>query len=225
MPRHGHAVISAGPFAVITVVCIMGSANLYYALGIYSIGESFVRMWRMIIMMESDVHDLEKRPLARMYLADDNRTIHHTYAKQTEDYLGVVILLVILTFIMGLSLMNIFIAVLGSAYNESRRIQEVFYQRHVAHKVIEAQSIRTGFRLILDALYHYTQCLNTRCHRRYQNDQLQQMRQQQRQLENPERNIFGRTGGSVCANSFRKMNSTVVQGGSQFLWVCHRRTE
>merc|ERR1719440_724614 len=42
--------LDVGPFVVVMGVCLVATANLYYALGIYGPIRSFVIIWRLIIL-------------------------------------------------------------------------------------------------------------------------------------------------------------------------------
>merc|ERR1719506_517192 len=75
-------------------------------------------------------------------------TIHQESARKTDYWIVIRLLLIVFSAVFGVSLMNLFIAVLTVSYSKAKEKDLIFFSRLQAHKVIETQAIRIGGRLI-----------------------------------------------------------------------------
>merc|ERR1712137_1113777 len=134
-----------GPFCIVTVVCLLGSTNLYYAFGLYDPFRCFSIMYRLIVFSELSPDELENKFASDMRIGDDG-TIVQRAAERTENYYYVQTLMFFIGFVMSIALMNLFIAVLSVSYKHWRDNAMVGFSQHQARKLLEAQAMSLGWR-------------------------------------------------------------------------------
>lgn len=143
------AMLDIGPFCVVMAVCILASGNLYYALGIHGPFESFLKIYQMIVLADFNLHDLEDTATVQssnMHARSDGYFFQDPTEK-TDYYYVVRGMLILLSFVFGVSLMNLFIAVLTVSYSQATKKALVFFSQQQAHKVIETQAIHIGWQV------------------------------------------------------------------------------
>merc|ERR1712113_710777 len=83
-----------GPFCGVLGVYLIGSANMYYALGIWDFFESFLIIWRLVIVNDLNMYELEGvHNSGKMRLGEDGMFVLEPREK-TQYYMIVRIMMV-----------------------------------------------------------------------------------------------------------------------------------
>merc|ERR1719189_598639 len=104
-----------GPFFAVLLIYMMGAINAFYAIGHKTIDEAFLIMYRLVIFGDLDLTETANEP-SRFIIAANGTEWHSVSPVKTPTFHIATALVVVFGFVMGTSLMNIFIAVLGSSY-------------------------------------------------------------------------------------------------------------
>lgn len=134
-----------GPFCGVLSVYIVGSVNMYYALGINNLGESFMLIYRIVVMGDVDLYELEGVFNPSMRVGADG-VISQSAPEQTEYYVVVRVMLVVISFVMGLSMMNLFVAMLCLSYSQAAENAWFSFMQSRAGIVLDQHAIRLGLR-------------------------------------------------------------------------------
>ena len=128
-------------------VCIIGSSNVYYSLGIHGPFRSFVVIYEMVVLHIFDINILENIYGTDMHVQEDG-TILQTPAARTAYYNILCVMMVVISFVMGIALMNLFIAVLTVSYSKATMNSFLIFSRRQASKVLETQSTLAGWNVL-----------------------------------------------------------------------------
>mmetsp|Transcript_12237 Transcript_12237/g.28529 ORF Transcript_12237/g.28529 Transcript_12237/m.28529 type:complete len:1107 (+) Transcript_12237:52-3372(+) len=138
-----------GPFTGVLFMYLCGFVNMYYAFGLQDLVDSFVSIFQIVIMGEVDLAELEAtQSLARVHL-DRNSTlsvIEDVDAGRSPYYYIVRAMLVLTSFVMGVSLMNVFIAVLCISYEKASKHSWREFVRTRADIALDHQTMVIGLR-------------------------------------------------------------------------------
>jgi len=123
-----------GPFFGVMAVYLFASVNLFYALrNDYGLEECFMLIYRLVVLSDFDLAELE----------------HKTKEPTSTPYFHVVrIMLVGVSFLIGVTMMNLFVAILCVAYDDAARKAQLAFMESRASFVLDAQAIRRGFRRV-----------------------------------------------------------------------------
>jgi len=123
-----------GPFLGVMAVYLFASVNLFYALrNNYGLEECFILIYRLVVLGDFNLGELE----------------HKTKQVTPTQYFHVVrIMLVGVSFLIGVTMMNIFIAILCVAYDDAAQKAQLAFMESRASFVLDAHAIRRGFRCV-----------------------------------------------------------------------------
>jgi ankyrin repeat protein len=116
-----------GPFVAVLSVYWLASANMYYAFGNDGLKDTFLQMYRSTVLGDAAL------------LAPEN---YVDSAMQVPTQL----MTLFASFVIGVTMMNIFIAVLGEAYSAAHESAEGAFLRSRAGIVLDIHAARTGFK-------------------------------------------------------------------------------
>merc|ERR1719359_845542 len=105
------------------VICIVASANLYYAFGLYDELDSFIIIYRLAVLADFDLNEMEKRYGTNEHVVTGGHVsklnpVITTSASRTPLYVIVRVVLLLVSFTMTIFLMNLFIGVLTVSYEK-----------------------------------------------------------------------------------------------------------
>eukprot|EP00928_Gymnodinium_smaydae_P058963 TRINITY_DN4217_c0_g5_i1.p1 TRINITY_DN4217_c0_g5~~TRINITY_DN4217_c0_g5_i1.p1 ORF type:complete len:933 (-),score=111.95 TRINITY_DN4217_c0_g5_i1:379-3177(-) len=143
-----------GPFCAVLAVYLIGSANMYYALGIHSFPRCFLIIYRMVVLGDVDLNEMENVWGSDMHIEEvDGRTaILQTVSASTEYYYVVRAMMLFISFVMGLSMMNLFIAMLCLSYANATEVATTAFMKSRALAMIDHYAYRSGL-LSLKSLF------------------------------------------------------------------------
>jgi len=117
------------PFFLVLSMCTGAVFNLYYAFGLHSLEDSFLLIYRLAVLGDFNLNELD----VRFATTGD------------KDYYFVVrLLLVLVSFVLTVSLMNLFVGVLSFHFEKRTEQAHTAYLRYYACCVLEAQALRKG---------------------------------------------------------------------------------
>merc|ERR1711968_345783 len=94
-----NTMLEIGPFCGVMGVCIFAASNLYYAFDHYDAFDSFIVMYRLAVLGDFDLEEMEKNPFA--------------YSDMGEfSSVAIRMMLLVISFCMSITLMNLYIGVL-----------------------------------------------------------------------------------------------------------------
>ena len=128
-------------------VCIIGSGNFYYSLGIHGPFRSFVVIYELVVLQIFNLDVMENVYGTDMHVQEDG-TILQTPAARTAYYVILRVMMVVISFVMGITLMNLFIAVLTVSYSKATTNSFLIFSRRQASKVLETQSTLAGWNVL-----------------------------------------------------------------------------
>jgi len=128
------------PFVIVLFSFICGVWNLYLAFGTLNPPDSLSVVWRMIVLGDIDLWEM------------DGLSSVLQSARYDDVYYLIRVFMVMGTFFFGLSLMNVFIAILAEAYlmAEEKKWKRFYRERALianrhALQLVGARALRTGF--------------------------------------------------------------------------------
>mmetsp|Transcript_27823 Transcript_27823/g.64862 ORF Transcript_27823/g.64862 Transcript_27823/m.64862 type:complete len:244 (-) Transcript_27823:180-911(-) len=136
-----------GPFCLVLFVYLIGSVNMYYALGIKSFQDSAIMIYRLVVLGDLNLDEFEGVFATQMSLQDDG-SILQTTSEKTEYYWAVRLLIVVVSFFVGLLMMNLFVAMLCLSYSQAAEGAWLSFMRSRANIVLDQHAIRVGMEIV-----------------------------------------------------------------------------
>eukprot|EP00403_Amphidinium_massartii_P006076 CAMPEP_0178375862 /NCGR_PEP_ID=MMETSP0689_2-20121128/3109_1 /TAXON_ID=160604 /ORGANISM="Amphidinium massartii, Strain CS-259" /LENGTH=937 /DNA_ID=CAMNT_0019995873 /DNA_START=142 /DNA_END=2956 /DNA_ORIENTATION=+ len=134
------------PFFAVLSMFLLGFVNAYYALGIQDFDEAFMTSFKLIAMQEVDLNAMSGVQPEQLIVGDTIETLQ----PPRRDYYYIVRVLVVLgTFIIGISLMNVLIAVLCTSYQKASSNAWREFIRTRADAAIDNHTIWIGIKAVL----------------------------------------------------------------------------
>jgi hypothetical protein len=133
-----------GPFVCVLAVYLLAFANMYYALGFWSFEQSFMLIYRLGIVGDFDMGTLERLGAPVLKLDPETREINTMSAMTTPLHHIVNLLFIMVTFIMTVTMMNLFIAMLCLSYSMAADKAVQGFLRSRACIVLDLHAIRFG---------------------------------------------------------------------------------
>eukprot|EP00931_Biecheleriopsis_adriatica_P023768 TRINITY_DN14940_c0_g1_i6.p1 TRINITY_DN14940_c0_g1~~TRINITY_DN14940_c0_g1_i6.p1 ORF type:complete len:909 (+),score=105.95 TRINITY_DN14940_c0_g1_i6:254-2728(+) len=138
-----------GSFCCVLVIMLCGLTNLYYALGLYDLLDSFMLMYRLAVVLDADQSQLQgnhsqlQQGNHSQLQGNPDTPVHDMY------YYAIRYAYVAVSFLMGLSLMNVFIAVLCDKYSKAEQHAEAAFVRERARMILDKHAIRQGLQYFI----------------------------------------------------------------------------
>jgi len=120
---------------------------MYYALGIYSFPRCFLIIYRLVVMADVDPSEMENVWPSRMKLQPDG-AVKEFMSLASEYYVVVRLMLIFISFVIGLTMMNLFVAVLCLAYDSAARNADFAFARNRARLLLDHEAMRIGSRTL-----------------------------------------------------------------------------
>mmetsp|Transcript_17691 Transcript_17691/g.41528 ORF Transcript_17691/g.41528 Transcript_17691/m.41528 type:complete len:865 (+) Transcript_17691:110-2704(+) len=145
------------PFCVVLLMCLLASTSFYFALGILSFPECFVILYRIYALGDVDLFEMENTWAPRLSLPPAQQepqrpmgglVIEQDAPTQTHYYWVVRVMMVVLSFIVGVSMMNLFVAVLCRSYVKAAEGAMLSFMRNRACVVLDMHAVRLGLSLL-----------------------------------------------------------------------------
>jgi hypothetical protein len=202
-----------GPFLLVLVVYVLASVNLLYALrNNYSSWECFLLIYRLVVMGDMDITELEHRakPLEIVDLATGEIRSINTHT----EYRGVVsIVAVVLSFVIGVTMMNLFIAMLCLSYEEAAHHVNLTFAKSRVNIVLDQHAVCYGLSLLRDKCV--CQCLMRKAKEH-------QRRKEDDSVDVPVMMSRGNSSGLSINSSFSSRGSTLnlnIRQSSEANWL------
>jgi predicted nucleic acid-binding Zn ribbon protein len=143
-------IFDIGPFLFVLLMFMLGATNMYYALNLYSIENAFILVYRAVTLGDVNLLEWERVPaeFAEAEIVNGSNPVLEVTPEATANFYIVRLFMVIITFLLGLSLMNLFIAMLTVSYGVSFEAAEKTYQRFRFHMVIGEEAIQNSMQRI-----------------------------------------------------------------------------
>jgi len=190
-----NTMLHVGPFFIVLAFYLMASTTGYYASGRYDFFDSFYILFKLAVLGEVEDGEFEGVFSPKMHIVNGN-FVQQSKADRTDYYFIIRIFVVFISFLINVSMMNLFIAILCVSYAHAREKAEQAFVRSRAHTVLDLHAIRQGLR----ALQSLCRC-NCKARRHGQE-------------EKPV------SRASLSAVEFE---SQAEQGEHCYMWVCHPR--
>jgi len=137
------------PFGLVLSVYLIGSVNLYFALGINpSLFDSFMLVYRLVVLGDLDVREFENLPLPTFRRVNDWE-FAQTLPGRLDYYYVIRLFIVFVSFVMGLTMMNLFVAILCLSYSQAAENAWYCFMRSRANIVLDQHAVRVGVSTIL----------------------------------------------------------------------------
>jgi putative Mn2+ efflux pump MntP len=121
---------NVGPFLLVMAVYVFASVNLFYGLeNGYGLEECFIIIYRLVVLGDFSLLELENRSVTE---------------PRTEYYHFVRVMVVGLSFVVSVTMMNLFIAVLCVAYDDAAKRAHMAFMESLASIVLDQHAIRKG---------------------------------------------------------------------------------
>jgi len=140
--------LQVGPFLLVLGVYLLASTNLYWAFrNDYNVFECFLLIYRLAVLGDFDISELEHKntPTTRL---DSNRgtisTDSTVLSVYDDAWYSVRLMLVVVSFMIGVLIMNLFIAVLCSSYDLAASVAQECFMQSRANIVLDQIAVRTG---------------------------------------------------------------------------------
>jgi len=124
-------------------VYLFASVNLFYALNNgYGVDECFFLIYRLVVLADFDIYELEHRTQRPLQTVNGETGVIDTTLNPTEPFLRVMV--IALTFVVGVTMMNLFIAMLCFEYTEAKDNVEFAFLHERASMVLDQQALQRG---------------------------------------------------------------------------------
>jgi len=135
-----------GPFCAVLMVYLFGATNMYYSLDIHnSLWDCFLIIYRMVALADFTFPEIEGvLHTPELSIAADNATIHQAAREPTEYREVLQVMIVALTVVIGLSMMNLFIAMLCLSYSEAYARAPLEFMRTRADLSVDYHAMALG---------------------------------------------------------------------------------
>jgi hypothetical protein len=137
--------LDVGPFSIVLAVYMLAATSAYYALGRYDFLSCFIILYKMAVMSEVDLYEFEGVYNPSMRVVNSTGVIEQVMPSRTEYWLVTRLIMLIISFVVGISMMNLFVAVLCISYAKAHEKAEQAFTRSRACIVLDLHSIRVGF--------------------------------------------------------------------------------
>jgi len=132
-----------GPFSAVVGVCIIASSNLYYAFGQYDAFDSFMLMYRLAVLGDADLNQLENA--GGGCSGGGKRSLLDSQADTGDYYFVTRVLFCLVSFTISITLMNLYIGVLTIYYQKHSTTAVSSFWRFRVSSAVEAQAILGGW--------------------------------------------------------------------------------
>jgi len=134
-----------GPFLIVLIIYLIATVNMFFALNNkYTFGECFMLIYRLVVWGDATVSELENRAATPMILNLANGEITKPISSQTDTYYVVQVMMVIFSFIIGVSLMNLFLAMLCVSYTTASEMSSRSFMKSRLSMVLDQHATRVG---------------------------------------------------------------------------------
>jgi len=134
------------PFLAVLIMYIVASLNMYYALNIHTMEDTFLIIYRLTVLGDVNLYELENESNLRLK-AEEGGGLVQVSPPRTHYTLVVRVMMVFMSFVVGVSLMNLFVAMLCESYVNAVGRAHWAFMRAKAHLVLDQQAVRMGLQV------------------------------------------------------------------------------
>jgi ankyrin repeat protein len=133
------------PFLVVLSIYVLGTVNMLFALNNgYSIDDCFMLIYRMVVLGDASVEELENRLSSQLTVNLTTGIVTQSDSPPTDNFWVVRIMMVFTSFVVGVSLMNMFLAMLCLNYTMAHDQADFSFMRARANIVLDQSAVRIG---------------------------------------------------------------------------------
>jgi len=139
---------NARPYVAVLLMYLAGCTTAYYSLGIKDLLDSFTLIFRIVVMGDLDMDEIEGYHEVVVPLSNTTSAVELTRSSSTIDSLPLRMLMLGASFFLGLALVNVFIAVLCASVRASTEADPDSASM-IASIAFDYRAIQVGLRRIL----------------------------------------------------------------------------
>mmetsp|Transcript_105584 Transcript_105584/g.293983 ORF Transcript_105584/g.293983 Transcript_105584/m.293983 type:complete len:221 (-) Transcript_105584:138-800(-) len=135
------------PFVGVLSLYFIGSVNMLYALGLHSLENAFLIIYRLVVLGDMDLNEWENQSTLRLE-ADLSGQLVQVIPEGTSFRVASRMMMIFVSFVMGVSMMNLFVAMLCNSYADALQQAPMAVLRCRAKIVLDHQALKTGLRVL-----------------------------------------------------------------------------
>jgi len=133
------------PFLIVLSIYLLATVNMFFALNNgHSFGDCFLLIYRLVVLGEADVSELENQDAPQVTVDLMTGDVVQSDSARTSNFIVVRIMMVVASFVIGVSLMNLFLAMLCVSYDAAHRAADLSFMRSRARIVLDQHAVRVG---------------------------------------------------------------------------------
>jgi len=133
------------PFLFVFSLYFIATVNMFYALKTgHSFGDCFMLIYKLVVLGDGDLSELENVAPPQLKFDLGTGEVLQTDPQQTDNFLVVRVMMVIASFVIGVSLMNLFLAMLVMSYSLAHEGAHLSFMRSLANIVLDQHAVRVG---------------------------------------------------------------------------------
>jgi len=134
-----------GPFLLVFSVYFLASVNMFYALNTgHSFIQCFMQVYQLVVLGSGNSATLANTDAPKMTMDLITGAVFHSAPPEAGNLFVVRVMLIFVSFVIGVSLMNLFLAVLCVAYTQARNKAHLSFMRSRTKVVMDQHAIRAG---------------------------------------------------------------------------------
>jgi len=147
--------MEAGPFCLVLIAVLLATSSFYYALGIHNFSDCFIILFQLFALGETDLMGMEnlmgptmKLPAWDAWRGRGELEITQELPARTQYYWLLRVMFVTLSFLVGVSLMNLYVAIICSRYVQAAENAWLDFMRCRVCTVLDHHATRLGFSVL-----------------------------------------------------------------------------
>merc|ERR1712032_356190 len=134
-----------GPFLLVFSLYFLASVNMFYALNTgHSFVQCFMQVYQLVVLGSGDSATLANTDAPQMTVDLITGAVLQSAPPDADNLSVVRVMLIFVSFLIGVSLMNLFLAVLCVAYTEARDKAHISFQSSRTEMVLDQHAVRAG---------------------------------------------------------------------------------
>merc|ERR1712129_183489 len=132
------------PFLLVFSLYFLATVNMFYALNTgHSFGDIFMLVFHLVLLGDGDASTLENTE-TQMAVDLSTGAVLQTDSPVTDNFIIVRLMMVFASFMIGVSLMNLFLAMLCLSYTLAYEQAHRSFMKALANIVIDQHAVRVG---------------------------------------------------------------------------------
>jgi len=133
------------PFLIVLTIYLLATISMFFALNTgYNITDCFMLIYRLVVLGDGNVKELENREVPHFTFNISSGHMAQSDSSPTGNFHVVRAMMVVASFVIGVSLMNLFLAMLCVSYSAAHDAAHLSFMRCRAHIVLDQHAVRVG---------------------------------------------------------------------------------